>query len=342
MPAMLKKLSIKGFKSIRNLENLELTNLNIILGENGMGKSNFIAFFKLLQSLRDGSLQNFIQSNGGAGDILFQGRKVTEQMEFQAQFTNQQIHFQLIPTPQDGCILDIGPSSEHEAREPSAIPYGIPFWQVYHFHDTSTTAGMRHYEIIQDNKILRCNGDNIAPFLLNLRNSRSHKKYYNEIVHAIRAVNPLFDDFRLDVSQFGEAEKVNLSWNQKGSDHPMQPYHLSDGTLRFICLATALLQPEPPSIIIIDEPELGLHPGAIAVLAELIEDAATRTQVIVATQSPALVDYFSIEDLIVVRQKQGSSVFSRLKEEDFSVWLEEYTIGELWSKNVIHGGPIYE
>jgi len=122
----------------------------------------------------------------------------------------------------------------------------------------------------------------------------------------------------------------------------MQPYHLSDGSIRFICLATALLQPSPPSTIIIDEPELGLHPAAIVVLAELIQAAAKRTQVIVATQSPALIDQFGIDDIIVVNREDGASTFQRLKEEDFSAWLEDYSVGELWTKNVIAGGPVYE
>ena len=140
----------------------------------------------------------------------------------------------------------------------------------------------------------------------------------------------------------GEAEKVKLSWKQIGSDYPMQPYHLSDGSIRFICLATALPQPNPPSTIIIDEPELGLHPEAIGVLAELIKLAAQKTQVIVATQSPLLLDQFSIEDIIVARRKDGASTFERLKEEDYTSWLEDYTVGELWTKNVIQGGTSHE
>lgn len=122
----------------------------------------------------------------------------------------------------------------------------------------------------------------------------------------------------------------------------MQPYHLSDGTIRFICLSTALLQPNPPATIIIDEPELGLHPSAIGILAELIETASRRTQVIVATQSPLLMDYFSPEDIIVVNRKNGSSVFERLKAEDYKEWFEDFSLGELWVKNVIAGGPNHE
>jgi len=137
-------------------------------------------------------------------------------------------------------------------------------------------------------------------------------------------------------------EKVRLNWRQKGSDYPLKPQHLSDGTLRFICLTTALLQPHPPSTIIIDEPELGLHPYAIEILAELIQAASERTQVIVSTQSPALVDYFEPENIVVVNRKQGASTFERMKMEDLSEWLDNYSLGELWRKNIVTGGPSHE
>ena len=122
----------------------------------------------------------------------------------------------------------------------------------------------------------------------------------------------------------------------------MQPYQLSDGTIRFMALATALLQPNPPSTVIIDEPELGLHPHALAILAELIQDAATRTQLIIATQSATLLDHFGVEDIVVVKREDGGSTFRRLEQKDYDMWLESYTVGELWTKNVITGGPSYE
>ena len=218
----------------------------------------------------------------------------------------------------------------------------IAKWMVYHFHDTSSMAPMRRSEIIDDNKLLRNNGSNIAPFLLKIKNQLFFPSYYRDLVNAIRLVMPFFDDFRLDVQQKGVEEKVKLSWQQKGSDFPMQPYHLSDGSIRFICLATALLNPFPPSVIVIDEPELGLHPEAIRILGELIQDAAKRTQIIVATQSPLLLDQFSIEDIVVVNRKEGQSTFERLNREDFNEWLNNYSVGELWSKNVIQGGTSYE
>ncbi|MEA2085387.1 MAG: AAA family ATPase [Thermodesulfobacteriota bacterium] len=215
-------------------------------------------------------------------------------------------------------------------------------------NDYSKSAPMRRYEMIDDNDYLRFDAANIAPFLYELKNpstprhpslKKKNQNVYKQIVDTIRLVTPFFDDFILKPNK---NEKVRLRWRQKGSDYPLKPHHLSDGTLRFICLTTALLQPDPPSTIIIDEPELGLHPYAIEILAELIQATSKKTQLIVSTQSPALVDYFEPEDIIVVNRKKGASVFERLNKRELSSWLEDYSLGDLWRKNIITGGPAHE
>lgn len=368
MGTSLDKLTIQGFKSIQELKDFELTNLNVIVGANGAGKSNLISFFRMLRSLIDGNLNRYVRDSGGAGDLLFNGRKVTKHMHFSTRFEDRGYRFNLIPTPNNTCSLEnearyyhygttgwweLGDSvdgqslmvsevknQKRNARYSQPVYEAIIAWQIYHFHDTSGTASMRHYEIVQDNKVLREDASNIAPFLLKLKNE--FQADYKAILNAIRLVTPFFDDFILEPQKSGDKEEVNISWHQKGSDYPMQPYHLSDGSIRFICLATALLQPNPPSTIIIDEPELGLHPAAIVILGELIQQAAQRTQVIIATQSPALIDQFAIDNIVVVNRKDGASTFERLNEKDFSQWLESYSVGELWTKNVIAGGPSYE
>ncbi|MBU1106396.1 MAG: AAA family ATPase [Candidatus Riflebacteria bacterium] len=354
---LLRKLTVKGFKSIRELVDFELTNLNVFIGANGSGKSNLISFFKLVQKIAENNANSYIQQHGGINDFLFNGRKVTERINVRIGFENHQYSFGIIEvtSPDGSCMVDdeevtgkqVFPVADPDdqavilAKDSFDFIYkSIQSWQIYHFNDTTKTAGIRNLEIIQDDKRLRGDAANLAPFLLKLKNSWPDK--YLEIVNVIRLVMPYFSDFNLEVRKFGEAEKVNLSWFQKGSDYPFQPYHLSDGSIRLIALATALLQPEPPSLVIIDEPELGLHPEAIHILAELIKDAAQRTQVIVATQSPALLDNFAVEDIVVVNRENGASNFRRLSEEDFKVWLEDYSVGELWTKNVIAGGPVSE
>jgi len=369
MPKPLEEITIKGFKSIKALEGFKLKNLNVLIGGNGAGKSNFIEFFKLLSAMMNDNLNDYIRKNGGISDLLFQGRKTTKKLKFQTHFGMHGYKFCIAPEAKEGFSIvnearyysrgttgwwELGNSYDgiselvREVKKGTGMnsEYGqyvydaITSWQIYHFHDTSSTSDMRHYEIVQDKSKLRMNGANIAPFLRGLR--KKHQKVYAKIVDSIKLVLPFFDDFILESEEFGEKLKVNLSWKQQGSDYPMQPYHLSDGSIRFICLATALLQPNPSSTIIIDEPELGLHPQAINILAELIQSASERTQVIISTQSPALIDNFAIEDIIVVNRNNGASTFERLNENDFNVWLEDYSVGELWTKNVIAGGPVHE
>lgn len=368
MSSSLDRLTIKGFKSIKSLEDFKLSNLNVMIGANGAGKSNFISFFKMMREMMAGNLNSYIRNSGGIGDLLYNGRKWTERLEFEMRFGALGYRFKIIPGPKilgyitdearyfengssgwrqlgdaDGQIprlIEEDANNENKSDCSYKVKEAISSWQLYHFHDTGSEAGMRHFEIVQNSKKLNFDGSNIAPYLLKLK--EEYNSSYKEIISAIRLVAPFFSDFLLEPEIFGESRKVNLSWQQKGSDYPMQPYHLSDGTIRFICLATALLQPTPPSTIIIDEPEIGLHPSAIGILAELIQSAAKKTQVIIATQSPTLIDYFAPEDIIVVNRKDGASIFERVNEQELKSWLEEYTIGELWTKNVISGGAVYE
>ena len=361
----LDRLTIKGFKSIRFLEEFELTNLNILIGGNGAGKSNFVDFFRMISAMmKQDGLKEFIAGN--CDSYLFGGTKQTKNISVKLIFGQNGYDFELSPT-EDGFFLinneqrhyfprgttrnlgsgnfnpqllvDKNSSGLHFAKGASSYTYdAICSWKIYHFHDTTKEAGIRRYHDMGHNEVLFGDGYNIAPFLFRLMFNEN--SIYKEIVDAVRLASPFFDDFILKPDN---QEKIRLNWRQKGMhDYPMRPNQLSDGSIRFICLATALLQPEPPATIIIDEPELGLHPSAISILAELIRNAANRTQIIIATQSPALIDNFAVENVVVVNRKDGATTFERLKEKDFTSWLEDYSVGELWSKNVISGGPVYE
>jgi len=373
MGSKLDKITIEGFKSIRSIKDFKLKNLNILIGGNGAGKSNFIDMFRMLRAMmelslpepKSSNLSTYFEMGGGIDDFLFNGPKVTSELKVQLEFGRNKYKFTIAPTADEnfliteeknyfaswwdicthshipGLLADKDKLGAAGGKSVSWHVYNaIDSWRIYHFHDTSKNAPVRRSEIIQDNEYFRFDGSNIAPFLLGLR--EEEKGAYTEIVETIRTVTPFFQDFLLKPRKRGEKETVNLSWRQKGSDYPLQPYHFSDGTLRFICLATALLQPDPPSTLIIDEPELGLHPYAITVLAELMHAASKRTQLIVSTQSPALVDHFEPNDVVVVNRKQGASTFSRLNPEDFKDWLDEYSLGDLWRKNIVAGGPNHE
>lgn len=366
--SLLSRITIKGFKSIKELVDFSLTDLNIFIGANGAGKSNLIEFFQVVKKVAEEKANAYIMQNGGVNDFFFNGRKHTEKIEIELLLGNIQYRFSILELGSPagssmiddaeifsnqkirpligGCLpVDQDKSPEEQviftAKESFEVVNGIiGKWQIYHLNDTSKTAKIRHTESVLDDTFLRSDAANLAPFLLKLK--IHHAESYKEIVNSVRLVMPYFDDFQLDIKDFGKNRELNLAWTQKGSDYPFSPFHLSDGSIRFIALATALLQPEPPSLIIIDEPELGLHPEAIHVLSELIKDAAKRTQVIVATQSPNLVDCFEVQDIVVVNRENGASTFKRLNEKDFEVWLEDYSVGELWTKNVIAGGPVSE
>ncbi len=216
-------------------------------------------------------------------------------------------------------------------------------WKIYHFHDTSSSSEIKRKGDLDDNVALRPDAGNLAAFLYRLRETR--RDTYRNIVDVVRMVAPFFDDFNLRPDRLNP-EKIRLEWREKGSDSYFNAASLSDGTLRFISLATLLLQrhsildkSKPPKTILLDEPELGLHPYAITILAELLSAAAERTQVVVSTQSVTLVNQLSPEDLIVVDRVEGESTFRRLASDEIESWLDDYALGELWEKNVLGGRP---
>lgn len=363
----LSKLTIKGYKSIQNLENFELHNLNILLGANGAGKSNFISVFKLLANMYEQNLQLYIQKNGSADSLLHYGRKKTEKIGMEFYFENNGYEFSLIPTVDNRLIFEkeelcfigdyfnysngyhVFPSStiiqsaHSEAilrksthKYAQYIKPAIESWRVYHFHDTSDTASVKQIHSVTDNLILKTDAANLAAFLIRLK--KDHIESYQQIVKTIQLVAPFFADF----VHRDDEPSIQLEWFEKGNlDTPFKAHVLSDGTLRFMCLATLLLQPFElmNDTILIDEPELGLHPYALVVLADLIKRAAEKKQLIISTQSVELINHFSANDIIVVDRVNDASTFNRLDEEKLQDWLEDYTLGDLWKQNIIGGRP---
>lgn len=360
-------LTIVGFKSIKRLDDFQLRSLNILIGANGAGKSNFVAYFKMLSELVEGRLQNWTTKQGTADRILSFGIKETDSLKSFIQFGLNGYLFILEPTVegkfsfQNEELFFNGPfygkdwtklgsghvesllKERHEKSSGggSVANYcynSIANWKVYHFHDTSETAAVKRVGSLHDNEYLRTDASNLAAFLYKLK--EGSVETYNQIIKTISLAIPFFDDFILKPKKLSTGEEqIQLMWRQEDSDYPFLPSQLSDGSIRFICLVTALLQPDPPSTIIIDEPELGLHPYAITLLGGLLRSASTRMQVIVSTQSVPLVNEFEIEDLIVVEREDGSTVFKRHKETEFTSWLEDYSVGELWEKNILGGRP---
>jgi predicted ATPase len=209
---------------------------------------------------------------------------------------------------------------------------------IYHLHDTSTSATMRKIASLDDNRSLRSDGSNLAAFLYLLQ--ERYGASYELIRKTIQQVAPFFEDFLLKPLALNP-DTIKLEWRHKRSDQYFDASSFSDGTLRFIALATLFLQPVGlrPSVILVDEPELGLHPYAIELLAAMIRQASLETQVIVATQSSLLLDQFKPEDILVADRVDGATTIRRLEPEPLKEWLTEYSLGQLWEKGELEGRP---
>ena len=258
----------------------------------------------------------------------------------------------LAPTPNYWDSEDLGPKhavvlppqgleAEISTSRSKIAPYirgHLDSWRLYHFHDTSSASALKKNAPINDNRGLRPDGSNLPAFLYYLR--QKHHGTYNLIRGAVRQAAPFFNDFQLEPMRLDES-KIRLEWLHEGTDDYFDVALFSDGTLRFIALATVLLQPTDlrPKMILIDEPELGLHPYAITLLASLIKQASTTSQVIVSTQSSLLLDHFEPEDVLVADRVNGATELRRLDSEELGDWLEDYSLGQLWEKNEIGGRP---
>jgi predicted ATPase len=359
--AAVKKLTITGYKSIRELRDFELRNLNVLIGANGAGKSNFISFFRMLAEIVGQRFQLFVAVQGGPDALLHFSRQTTSEIHAEFNGEEDSYYFTLVSTNDNRLVFEdeglynrtdnpiaghtegfTGPHPESQfektgGRYTSSVRLGMDRWRVYHFHDTGETAKVKQQHAPFDTLRLQVDGGNLAAYLGFLRTS--YPDNYRVIVETIGLVAPFFDDF---VPAREESKRVQLEWLEKGKpDVVFNAHALSDGTLRFICLSTLLLQPWDlmPDTILIDEPELGLHPYAIVILADLLKRAAERKQVIVSTQSVELMNLMEPEDIVVVDREDGASTFHRLDAERLKGWLEDYSLGELWNQNVLGGRP---
>ncbi len=351
-------ITIQGFKSIASIEKLELKPINVVIGANGSGKSNFIGAFAFLHAIREGRLRDYVAAAGGAEKVLHFGSKNTREIVLTLSFTNPtaRYHLALRPSAPDslysssetvygkGGRPSSGPAPAASSQQNSAhllqsVTSYLATWRSYHLLDTSPSSPMRKTAKVDDNRFLRPDGSNLAAFLYYL--GQKHPDAFDLIRHTVRQVAPFFDNFALDPRNLNPDE-INLEWRHKSSDQYFDASSLSDGTLRFIALATLFLQPEVhrPSLILVDEPELGLHPYAIELLASLIRQASVTTQVIVATQSPLVLDYFAPEDVLVADRVEGGTQLRRLDSAQLSAWLADYSLGQLWEKNEIGGRPV--
>jgi len=362
----LKSFTVKGYKSIKAIENFEPRPINILIGPNGAGKSNFISFFKFLSWIlnSDGKLQEYVAYSGGANDILHDGADTTKSIDahivLETKSGINEYKFSLMFAKPDKLVFreekyrfsdkaikgesqwsscGVGHEEAHfpEVTNPTAVAILKLLRQliVYQFHNTSDTAPMRLKWSVSDGRWLKQNGENLGSFLFRLQNEE--KPFYTRIVKYIRLVLPFFDDFEL-YDEFGQ---ILLRWKEKGTNKVFNAGQASDGMLRTIALISLLAQNpnDLPTVLFIDEPELGLHPSAIDAVAGLIKVASTHCQVFVATQSISFVNNFGLDDLTVIDRKNRSSEYKHPDSENLQIYLDEFSTGQIWEKNIIGGRP---
>ncbi|MCK5170210.1 MAG: AAA family ATPase [Bacteroidales bacterium] len=357
-------IEIKNFKSIRETEKILIKPINVLIGPNGVGKSNFISFFKFMNRLYEQQLQLFISRYGRSENFLYFGRKYSDFLWGQIIFDNDwknEYEFKMVPDHSGNLIFSeewsnfTRPDSNSRNRylisnggnPESLLKNDIGFrnkylrsqfggFKLFHFHDTSFNSKIKQPCSSTDYANLYEDGGNLAAFLYRL--SKTHENYFRMIEKVIQSIAPFFDKFYLEPDEIN-SDQIYLRWLEKGSDQIFTAHNLSDGTLRMICLSALLLQPHLPNTIIIDEPELGLHPFAISKLAALLQSAAASSQIIISTQSVNLVNEFNADDVIVVEREDNQTVFRRQSAEKLKEWLDEYSLGELWQKNILGGRP---
>lgn len=372
--AKIESVRIRGFRSLADVEFPDLPNVAVLLGANGSGKSNFLRFLEMVQQmLRYRRLGDFVARQGGADDQLFGGSGQTPQMAAEFKVKTAQgkyaYHFTLDYAPPDNLLcageqLVYNRSGEPEelvlpadggAKESklAALVQGngcsnstaeqaaadlvevLGGCAFYHFHNTGDNAGFKQWRDIADNSRLRPDGGNLAAVLYRL--AREEVRRYDYIRLQIQQILPAFDCFDLAES----CGKVLLRWKARGTERTLGAHMASDATLRFFALTTLMYLPEEmlPTIVVLDEPELGLHPMTLHLLGGMIRSLSVRRQVILTTQSPQLVDAFTLDQLYLLGCRDGETEVRKLHSEGYEHWLEKYNTGELWDMNLFGGSP---
>lgn len=365
--ARIKAVRVKGFRSLADIKLDDVRQATVLIGANGSGKSNFIRFFEMLSwMLKAHRLDEFVQRHGGASDQLFGGVKHTSRIDasltMDTDIGRNEYCFALAHAHPDRFIFTEEKfrfSDFHKKTIAPWIPLGsghaeakiieqrsadttakVIVWllnncAVYQFHDTSDSSNFKKKWEAEDNNYLKSHGGNLAAVLHRLEQEDS--KRFDLICRQINRILPVFDRFQIEES-YG---KVSLRWKAKDTSQTFGAHVTSDGSLRFFALVTLLNLPSEmlSNVILLDEPELGLHPAAVNLIASMVKSLAEERQVIVATQSPLFVDSFDLEDILVLELQDGRSHFHKLEPEKYQKWLDSFTIGELWQKNLLGGRP---
>jgi predicted ATPase len=376
---LIERLKIKGFKSIRDSE-IELGNLNVLIGANGSGKSNLLEIFRMLSWAMQGNLAKYIAVRGGGSSFLHYGAKKTKDMSLEFEFSSDKemnkYGFNLHYSAKDRMIVDneyyafssdesdtkgdptfllpggLELSIVDEATKPQALTarFMTSFLKrikIYQMNDTSFDSKIRQMQNLNDDTALKDNGSNLAPVLFRIKNENPF--VYSRIIHLIKTVLPFFNDFIFDVRE-NEIEKfMLLRWSefrQGEDDYSFDASLAGDGVLRIMALFTLLLdEAKLPKVLLLDEPELGLHPYALYYLVDTLKALSSGTQIIIATQSASLIDLIPADNVIIAERNQSDdngdfeTKFKRLDTSGLSHWLKEYRLSDLWDMDIIGGRP---
>ncbi len=342
-----RRLKVEGWKSFRSLD-LTFDNCTVLIGSNGAGKSNLLSVFDLFRAITERRLGSYCAAHGRAAALLHYGPKHTPNMGLHLEFAPSAQFYVGLTALQSGLLgvdyeglvgTAIPPKEARSDLQETRYLWDLDSFdrpRTYQFHDTSTHSRIRGFADIHQTQYLHEDGGNLAAILWQMR--RSHPAHFFEIERHAQAVIPGFSHFVLEPARESKDE-VRLEWLGSMTDYPMTPHQLSDGSLRWIALCALLLQPAEwaPGVILLDEPELGLHPHALERLAGLVHAASQNTQVILATQSPYLLNFFSPEQVITIDHDGRESSARRHDSASLQVWLKDYSLGELWEKNLLGG-----
>lgn len=364
----LRRMRVAGFRSLRDVT-VDLTPVTVLIGPNGAGKSNVLWALEMVRMLAYGGLQRFVSERGGASFLMHYGPKKTPIVELTLEFETtegENLYDARLAYGADESLIFVEETAGYRKTpdEPwhrtmlgaghreSALGHTMPkdvtaktvqflLRQInfYHFHDTSRASPLRTRSFAGTvGEYLRSDGANLPTFLESLKNSSDPGKVaaWKRMTGLLRRVTPFITEVVPTVTEHG----VILQWRDDRGEL-FSPAHLSDGTLRLMALFAALAQPEAtmPMVSCIDEPELGLHPAAIEALCGLVSSVTARRQVIVSTQSPAVLDHFTPEDVIVAERHDGATELRRLDAAALAGWLEDYSLADLYDKNVLGGRP---
>lgn len=376
MSIKLKKIGIDGFKSIGEPTEVSFRDVTVLLGANGSGKSNLVSFFRMVNHISSGSLQKFVAESGMANAVLHFGSERTKSMSFSFEFESGEWRNEYSATlsyfAPDGLFFTEERTSAHRVGQErpisevlpsagrmesqlevdnapnaaygktrSAVSWMLKGCKAFQFHNTSPESAIRSSCYIEQGGYLRSDAGNLPAFLYAMR--QQTPEHYQRVLMAVREMVPQFRDFALEPSA-RNPNRIFLNWiGEEGEKYLLGPHQLSDGSIRFVALASLLLQPADklPTVIVLDEPELGLHPAAIKSLAGMIDIASQTCQVVLSTQSAELASLFPAECVRIVNYDtiHHCSTFTPLPLDELKGWLEDYSLAELWEKNILGGRP---